>query len=187
MKCSILVHRQQEGSRAFSVIRAPVAGAPLNTLAHETRPQSCAPAHDVQQNDGNGSATPYAHGYRFTGQDGSVYHDVMAYNPGDTVPFYSNPRIVYAGVSLGDPQTADVATATFTLTAPIVAAYRSTSAFPLVQRLYNEVLGRAPDPGGFTFWTTLRQPRSGNPHRKSVLPFTSTPPSIATPRYTESL
>ena len=47
----------------------------------------------------------------------------MSYDPGQTIPYFSNPRINYKGVPTGDSRTADSAR-TITLTAPYVAAYR---------------------------------------------------------------
>lgn len=38
-------------------------------------------------------AYTYSYGYRFTGQDGRTYHDIMAYDPGSRLPYYSNPDI----------------------------------------------------------------------------------------------
>jgi hypothetical protein len=72
---------------------------------------------------GAGGSTSYANGYRFTGNDAVLYHDVMAYDPGTILPYYSNPRITYAGKPLG---TANADNAkTLTLFAPLVSAYRS--------------------------------------------------------------
>jgi hypothetical protein len=73
---------------------------------------------------------PYSYGYRFQGADGLIYHDIMSYDPGLTIPYYANPSVTYAGANEGkpnsDPQSADLAT-TFTLTAPTIAAYRPTA------------------------------------------------------------
>jgi len=71
---------------------------------------------------GGGGATAYAHGYRFTGNDGVLYHDVMAYDPGQALPFFSNPYINYQGVPTGNAKTANAAR-TVAQFAPTVAGY----------------------------------------------------------------
>jgi hypothetical protein len=47
----------------------------------------------------------------------------MSYDPGQTIPYFSNPRIKYKGVPTGNANSADSAR-TITLTAPYVAVYR---------------------------------------------------------------
>ena len=46
----------------------------------------------------------------------------MSYDPGQTIQYFSNPRVKYKGVPTGTA-TADVAR-TITFTAPYVAKYR---------------------------------------------------------------
>ena len=39
-------------------------------------------------------AYTYSYGYRFFGQDGRRYRDIMAYDPGTRVPYFSNPDVI---------------------------------------------------------------------------------------------
>ena len=79
--------------------------------------------HDVGNAMGLHGATSFSNGYRFHGNDGVLYHDIMSYDPGQTIPYFSNPRIKYKGVPIGTANSADAAR-TITLTAPYVAKYR---------------------------------------------------------------
>ncbi len=70
---------------------------------------------------------PYSFGHRFeTG--GITFRDVMSYDPGVILPYFSTPRISYAGqplgVPAGQPEEADV-TQTLTRMAPLVSRYRT--------------------------------------------------------------
>ena len=47
----------------------------------------------------------------------------MSYDPGRTIPYFSNPRIKYNGVAIGTANSADAAR-TITMTAPFVAKYQ---------------------------------------------------------------
>jgi hypothetical protein len=106
---------------AFSVVRAPQADSPYFAFAHEIG-HNLGATHDAQHGDDKG-ATSFSDGWRFRGKDGVLYHDIMSYDPGETIPYFSNPRIKYNGVPTGNAKTADSAR-TITLTAGYVAAYR---------------------------------------------------------------
>src|SRR2546423_9726334 len=105
----------------FSVVLAAQAAAPYYSLAHELGHNLVA-THDAQHSDGKG-ATSFSNGWRFRGKNGVLYHDIMSYDPGKTIPYFSNPRIKFQNVAIGDAKTADSAR-TITITAPYVAAYR---------------------------------------------------------------
>lgn len=75
-------------------------------------------AHEIGHNFGcqhdrehaqNATLEPYAYGWRWTGNDGQVYRDVMAYAPGVRVGYFANPAVLYAGVPTGVAEVADTA------------------------------------------------------------------------------
>ena len=43
----------------------------------------------------------YSRGHRFTGDSGSNYRTVMAYNPGTRIPYFSSPLVQFDGVDTG--------------------------------------------------------------------------------------
>ena len=122
------VNAPSNDTQAFSVVGAAFAGAPDYTLAHETG-HNLGAQHDREHAVGSTPVFPYSYGYRFTGNDSVVYHDIMSYAPGTTIPYFSNPNVLYqgvpTGVPIGQPLQADLAS-TFAQTAPIVANYRPT-------------------------------------------------------------
>ncbi len=71
-------------------------------LAHELG-HNLGARHDTQ-NDDNSSGFQNGHGYRFIGQDGVQYHDIMSYDPGQLIPYYSNPSVTFEGVPEGTAQ-----------------------------------------------------------------------------------
>lgn len=86
---------------AFSVVQyGSVAGT--SVVSHEFG-HTFGCAHD-RENAQSPGAYPYSYGYRFTGEDGLRYRDIMAYPPGTQLSFFSNPGVLApapAGVPLG--------------------------------------------------------------------------------------
>ncbi|HEY1684952.1 MAG TPA: M12 family metallo-peptidase [Tepidisphaeraceae bacterium] len=73
------------------------------TFSHEIG-HNFGAGHAVGDSSGENSDNglyDYSHGWRFTTSDGAQYHDIMAYPPGTTIPYYSNPNIDYLGVPTG--------------------------------------------------------------------------------------
>lgn len=65
---------------------------------------------DTGANGTKDGAYTYSYGYRFTGRDGLIYRDIMAYAPGARLPYFSNPAVtapapvnVPLGVPIGQP------------------------------------------------------------------------------------
>lgn len=71
------------------------------------------PAHEIGHNfgcchapgDGGGCESggyfPYSNGHRFFGNNGVQYRTVMAYDPGERIPYFSNPDVEYQGKKTG--------------------------------------------------------------------------------------
>lgn len=73
----------------------------------------------------------FSYGWRFTGTDGVLYRDVMAYPPGASIPYFSTPLIAYAGVPTGVADYADTAR-TIIASAPTFVNFRPADGRPLV-------------------------------------------------------
>ena len=108
---------------AFTMVYAPSAGSEQLTLAHELG-HNFGASHDAKNDPQKNPAFPSGEGYRFTGGDGVLYHDIMSYDPGQTIPYFSNPAITYADVAEGRAGRADAAHVIMK-TAPIVANYHN--------------------------------------------------------------
>ena len=113
--------------KAFTIVLARDAAAPQYTLAHELG-HNFGAGHDIELNEGPG-LLPYSYGHRFTATDSqwpwkkAIYRDLMAYEPGIIIPYFSNPDVIFKGVPTGVAGQAENAL-TMRRTAPIVAAYR---------------------------------------------------------------
>jgi hypothetical protein len=123
-------------------------------LAHEVA-HSFGATHALGDTS-SGGAVPYSHGYRFFGNDGVQYHDIMAYEPGTLIPYFSNPAITYKGRAIGSASTANVARL-LNEQAPLVANYRSGRVIGGVDVSSNTMLaGWFLDPRAFGNALTMR-------------------------------
>lgn len=107
-------------SLAFSVVMRRTAAS--LTLAHEIG-HNLGLAHD-RANAGSAAVFPYAFGYR----DPPHFRDLMSYPcvglPCPTVPFFSNPAVLYDGRPLGTANSEDSARA-LRQTIPVAATFRT--------------------------------------------------------------
>jgi hypothetical protein len=79
----------------FSVVNESYLGA-THTFSHELG-HNFGNAHargDDQSTGTKDGAYTYSYGYRFTGVNGRTYHDIMAYDPGTRLPYFSNPDVM---------------------------------------------------------------------------------------------
>ena len=124
-------------SEAFSVCNTGCTSGGV-TFPHELgHNMGCQHDRQTVANQGNGPGVfSYSYGYRFAGDDLAVYRTVMAYEPGERIPYFSNPAINYQNQPIGlpeghtdingNPDSADNAR-TINETAPIVSEFRPTA------------------------------------------------------------
>ncbi len=75
---------------AFSVVQySAIAGTAL--VSHELG-HGFGCAHDREHSASHG-AYGYSYGYRFTASNGRQYHDIMSYDPGTGLSYFSNPAL----------------------------------------------------------------------------------------------
>jgi hypothetical protein len=132
-------------SYAFTAIARKYTGA-YNTLAHEVG-HNLGCAHD-RQNSTSQAAYPYSYGYRFNA-NGVQYRTIMAYAPGQGIPYYSNPNVSYLGVPTGIPDgqanSADNAR-TLNNTSPTAMSFYAGTVIAPTQKNVLLVVGNATSP-----------------------------------------
>ena len=88
------------GEKAFSVVKREFAIS-YQALAHELgHNMGC--QHD-RLTSPTGGAYDFSHAHRFEA-DGTLYHTVMAYQPGLPIPYFSNPDVSFLGIPTGIPE-----------------------------------------------------------------------------------
>jgi uncharacterized membrane protein len=73
-----------------------------STLVHEIG-HNLGCLHDRQNDFTPNPLYPYSYGWRFTPDDAPELRTIMAYAPGASIPYFSNPEITYMGAPTGVP------------------------------------------------------------------------------------
>ncbi len=89
---------------AFATVQLSSVGA-SHVVSHELGHNlGCAHARgDSGTTGANDGAYSYSYGYRFNGVNGQQYRTIMAYAPGATVAYYSNPDVVASEPGIAVP------------------------------------------------------------------------------------
>ncbi|MCC5789965.1 MAG: hypothetical protein JJT75_10035 [Opitutales bacterium] len=85
--------------------------------------------HD-RENNSISPVYPYSYGWRFTPEGSSELRTIMAYAPGNRIPYFSNPEVTYMGTPSGVPIGEDLESHNAEVirdTKASVAAFRSAS------------------------------------------------------------
>lgn len=134
----MLEPKPESRSFAFSVVRRENAVGSFVFVHEITHNFGC--QHDREHSLGSDGMLmpgvfPYSFGRRFS-SDGVLYRTVMAYPPGEVVPFLSTPTILFRGVPLGiageDLEAGADNVRTINTTAAIVSSYFGEASDTLV-------------------------------------------------------
>ncbi len=87
--------------RAYHVVKVSCMASTL-VFAHEIG-HNLGCAHDRESCNITKILDPYSYGYRFAGAGGTTFRTVMAYPPGQRIPYFSNPDILFDGARTGAP------------------------------------------------------------------------------------
>lgn len=146
-------------SFAFMTVRQDNSTAPAYSFSHEMG-HLLGANHDrdtaASEGDFGGGLFADSYGYRFT-IGGEPYHDLMAYDdphlPDDvvqtTIPYFSNPDVMYEGARTGMPGEAN-------------AAYAIRSALPVLTK-YRPTKVPPSTPTTLTLTTSAKQVQAGAP------------------------
>lgn len=124
------------GGRAWLYSGRSEAGFSVNgydalegTLTHEIG-HNLGCQHDRENAGSVTTLYPFGYGWRFTPPNGQELRTVMAYTPGQAIPYFSNPEVTYmgsaTGIRVGDPQESNNAEA-IRRTMATVTGFRSPS------------------------------------------------------------
>jgi hypothetical protein len=98
--CGIALGFDGFPSSGFSVVNASCLGGfvPAHELGHN---YGC--CHAIGDGGGceNGGFYPFSNGWRFVGNSGTLWRTVMAYEPGERIPYFSNPSRSFDGKPVG--------------------------------------------------------------------------------------
>lgn len=113
-------------SSAFSVVNADCLGGfvPAHEYGHNF---GCCHASGDRGGCDGGGFYPFSNGWRYFGSSGSQWRTVMAYAPGERIPYFSNPTKFFDGQPVGAPGGGPAAAnnaRTVILTSATVAQFR---------------------------------------------------------------
>ncbi len=136
---ALIVHDGENCGQAYLMPELSTAGEALGfsvttwwcddyVLAHELgHNEGCCHACGDGGGCGCGGLFSYSVGHRYFGNSGNQRRTIMAYPPGQRIPYFSNPDVIFdgqpTGVPVGQPNEADNAL-TINTTISTIASYR---------------------------------------------------------------